>query len=209
MVLAVADAAQQIGSLLGISPDFVAKVLWGCLLAGLFCATLHLFTMLVTRWGDNDPSRKSLVFSVLVHVSCAMGLVVISPPPAIPDVQQPAVEVDVQHELVEADEPVPEPDPGNTPVWQQVPKTEPQPVDRIPPTPPELEELTTPERESEETDRVEPELKDVAQVPDEPEARPSPSSWPIGVGDNVPTFRFALMTRRPRPGRKSACRRVG
>ena len=174
MVLAVADAAQHIGSLLGISPDFVAKVLWGCLLAGLFCATLHLFTMLVTRWGDNDPSRKSLVFSVLVHVSCAMGLVVISPPPAIPDVQQPAVEVDVQHELVEADEPVPEPDPGNTPVWQQVPKTEPQPVDRIPPTPPELEELTTPERESEETDRVEPELKDVAQVPDEPEARPEP-----------------------------------
>ena len=62
MVLAVADAAQHIGSLLGISPDFVAKVLWGCLLAGLFCATLHLFTMLVTRWGDNDPSRKSLVF---------------------------------------------------------------------------------------------------------------------------------------------------
>ncbi|GIS61427.1 MAG: hypothetical protein CM1200mP2_36520 [Planctomycetaceae bacterium] len=55
-----------------------------------------------------------------------------------------------------------------------MPKTEPQPVDRIPPTPPELEELTTPERESEETDRVEPELKDVAQVPDEPEARPEP-----------------------------------
>ena len=81
MLLAAADAAQTIGELLGTSPDIAAKVLWGCLLAGLFCASIHLVTMLVTRWGDNDPSQKSLVFSILVHVSCALGLVAISPPP--------------------------------------------------------------------------------------------------------------------------------
>ena len=135
MLLAAADAAQTIGDLLGISPDIAGKVLWGCLLAGLFCASIHLVTMLVTRWGDNDPSQKSLVFSILVHVS---------------------------------------PEPGNTPVWEQLPETEQRPIERVPPTPPELTELATPKRVPEETDRIEPELKDVPQLPDRPEARPEP-----------------------------------
>jgi len=174
MLLAVADAAQRIGELLGISPDIAAKVLWGCLLTGLFCASIHLVTMLVTRWGDNDPSQKSLVFSILVHISCALGLVAVSPPPAVSDVQAPAVEVDVEHQLVEADELNPETDSGNTPVWQQLPEPERRPVDRISPAPPELTELTTPVREAKETNRVEPELKDVPQMPDRPEARPEP-----------------------------------
>jgi len=174
MLLAAADAVQTIGELLGISPDIAAKVLWGCLLAGLFCASIHLVTMLVTRWGDNDPSQKSLVFSILVHVSCALGLVAISPPPAISEVQTPEVEVDVEHQLVEADELNPEPEPGNTPVWQQLPETEQRPIERVPVAPPELTELATPERVTEETERVEPELKDVPQVLDRPEARPQP-----------------------------------
>ena len=58
MMLAVADVAQRIGNLLGISPGIAAMVLWGCLLAGLLCASIHLVSMLVTRWGDNDPSQK-------------------------------------------------------------------------------------------------------------------------------------------------------
>ena len=174
MLLAVAGAAQQIGDLLGISPDIAGKALWACLLAGLFCASVHLVTMLVTKWGDNDPSQKSLVFSILVHVSCALGLVAVSPPPAVSEVQSPVVEVDVSHQLVEADELNPEVDGGNTPAWQQLPETEQSPLDRIPPTPPELSELTTPEREVEKTDRSEPELKDIAEMPDRPEARPEP-----------------------------------
>ena len=174
MLLAVAGAAQQIGDLLGISPDIAGKALWGCLLAGLFCASVHLVTMLVTKWGDNDPSQKSLVFSILVHVSCALGLVAVSPPPAVSEVQSPVVEVDVNHQLVEADELNPEVDGGDTPVWQQLPEAEQLPLDRIAPTPPELSELTTPEREVDKTDRSEPELKDLAEMPDRPEARPEP-----------------------------------
>jgi len=174
MLLAVADVAQRIGNLLGISPGIAAMVLWGCLLAGLLCASIHLVSMLVTRWGDNDPSQKSLVFSILVHVSCALGLVAISPPPVVSEVQSPVVEVDVAHQLVEADELNPEPDAGNTPVWQQLPEMEQRPVERIPLTAAEMAESTSPERVAEETDRVEPELKDVPLVPDRPEARPDP-----------------------------------
>ena len=174
MLLAVADVAQVAGELLGISPDIVAMVLWGCLMMGMLCATIHLVTMLVTRWGDNDPSQKSLVFSILVHASCALGLVAISPPAAIPDVEIPVEEIDVSHELVDADEETPEPEDGNTPVWERVPETEQKPVDRMPPTPPELEELAALDRRPEEPERVEPELQDVPQRPDRPEARPDP-----------------------------------
>ena len=178
MVLAVSDTSQVLGDLVGVSSHLVEKIFWGCLLVGLVCATLHLVTMLVTRWGDDDPSRKSFLFSVLVHVSCALGLVAVSPPLAVPDDVVPEVTVevdaDVEHQLVDSDETVPEPDPGNTPVWQQVPEPERRSVDRISPTPPELDELATPDRRPEETERVEPELADVKLKPDQPVARPEP-----------------------------------
>jgi len=178
MLLAVADAARILSDLVGVSPHLVEKIFWGCLLTGLICASLHLVTMLVTRWGDDDPSRKSLIFSVLVHVSCALGLVAVSPPLAVPDDVVPEVKVevdaDVKHQLVDSDETIPEPDPGNTPVWQQVPEQEQRSIDRISPTLPELEELATPDRRPEETERVEPELADVEMKPDQPAARPAP-----------------------------------
>ncbi len=49
------------------------------LIVGLAFSLLHLLTMLVTRWGDSRPSTKAFVFSLLVHLTCVLGLVGFSP----------------------------------------------------------------------------------------------------------------------------------
>lgn len=59
--------------------------LWWALLVCMLFAALHLVTMLVTRWGDHQATSKSLIFSVLVHLSCGMGLVAMNPPAPPPE----------------------------------------------------------------------------------------------------------------------------
>ena len=46
------------------------ELLWAALFVGLVFASLHLASMLITRWGDSRTSSKALICSVLV---CIMG----------------------------------------------------------------------------------------------------------------------------------------
>lgn len=54
-------------------------LLQGVLVSGLVFATIHLVTMLVTRWGDRRAEGKALMLSVLVHLTCFVGLVTFEP----------------------------------------------------------------------------------------------------------------------------------
>ncbi|QDU78846.1 Prenyltransferase and squalene oxidase repeat protein [Polystyrenella longa] len=56
------------------------EFLWGTMIVALLCASTHLLTMLITRWGDSRATSKSWVFSALLHVGCVVGLIVFSPP---------------------------------------------------------------------------------------------------------------------------------
>ncbi len=47
--------------------------LWVSLLAGMLFATIHFITMMVTKWGDSDPTGKAFMCSVLLHLSLAFG----------------------------------------------------------------------------------------------------------------------------------------
>ena len=60
---------------------FIVKgplILWAGLLGSLLFATVHLLTMLITSWGDRRASSKSLLFSLLIHLCCALGVVVVT-----------------------------------------------------------------------------------------------------------------------------------
>ena len=49
------------------------------LLLTMLAATMHMITMLITRWGDRNIALKSLGASLLVHSVCFLGLEVFDP----------------------------------------------------------------------------------------------------------------------------------
>lgn len=222
MVLATAEAVRVLSELTGLTPDVIAKILWGMLLAGMVCATIHLLTMLVTRWGDSDPSQKSLIFSILVHISCAVGLVAISPPVTVPQTAAAEVPVNVKRTLVNADESKSRSEPGNTPAWQQLPEPAPEPVDRLPLASAELKPPAAPERQAERLEPAGPQVPDLVQRPELAPARPElvevadtgprkPADLPLNLPDPVAEVRPEIrspansrLSRSPGPSESSS-----
>ncbi|MAT14669.1 MAG: hypothetical protein CMJ46_05290 [Planctomyces sp.] len=107
------------------------EFLWGTMVVALLCASTHLLTMLITRWGDSRATSKSWVFSALLHVGCVVGLVVFSPPVEVTTQVDPQSEPILIKGLIFEDE---------------VPMTKPREVwDRVKPT--ELNEIARLEQE--------------------------------------------------------------
>ena len=43
------------------------EVLWALLIVAFLFASVHLVTMLLTRWGDRRVTGKALLFSLMLH----------------------------------------------------------------------------------------------------------------------------------------------
>lgn len=116
------------------------------LCAGFVLASAHLLTMLGTRWGKRRVSSKTLIFSLLLHVSLACGIVALWPEArtvsafaaARPDKPRPEkFRVETRDEFVQPEVE----ETGDTPVWEQVPDTIRPPVERtVTEAPPEAEQ---------------------------------------------------------------------
>jgi len=94
---------------------------WGGLVLGFLFASVHLMTMLVTRWGDHHASSKSLLFSVLIHLTSGAGVIVLAP--GIPT-EQPEKEpepIQIRDILVPGTRQTRVDQPGNTPAWEAAP----------------------------------------------------------------------------------------
>ncbi|MBI1347485.1 hypothetical protein GC163_14495 [bacterium] len=85
-----------------------------------FCALLQLFTMIGTRWGDHHAMAKSFVLSLVVHLCIGLGWATVvdsrALPPEPPGEPSP---VPIRQVLAESEDPLSQPEAGNTPVWQQ------------------------------------------------------------------------------------------
>lgn len=171
-ILAIPDVWMEWGAERGIPID---EVIWGVLLGGLVCSSLHLLSMYLTRWGDRNISKKAFLFSLLVHLTCLGGAAAVAPKswaPAGPD--EPQQTIQLKNVLVDSEETVDALDSGNTPIWDQVARLEEEPLKRternqLDPLPPE--EL---ERDAEMQDVPELDTPDLAMRPDEPVAVPEP-----------------------------------
>lgn len=60
------------------------SLLWGVLIGACLLSALHLVTMFATRWGNRRVTGKALLFSLMLHFGCLVGVVTIAPAPLLP-----------------------------------------------------------------------------------------------------------------------------
>ncbi|MBC7817686.1 MAG: hypothetical protein IAG10_12405 [Planctomycetaceae bacterium] len=179
-LLAAADFVEWLASLFRQPVEVVETVLWSGLATGLALATLHLLTMLVTKWGDRSIGWKSLVFSILIHLSCMFGLVAVNPPahlaPATAGESDidivPEQRIEVHTKSTEADERVALAKSGNTRVWEKLPDAPNQELIRTNRSPVEMKPSEGPARTQQPLTAPDIEVTDKAALPDQPEVRP-------------------------------------
>ena len=177
-LLAAAEVVEQVSAWLRTPVEIVETVLWSGLATGLGLATLHLITMLVTRWGDRSIGWKSLMFSVLVHLSCVFGLVAVNPPEhLLADKVEDAVQVgekqiEIQAKLTQAEERVALPKSGNTRVWEKIPDSPNQELIRTSRSATDVKPTESPPRTPGQITAPDIQVTDKAALPDQLDVRP-------------------------------------
>lgn len=177
-LLAAAEVVEQVAAWLRAPVEIVETVLWSGLATGLGLATLHLITMLVTRWGDRSIGWKSLMFSLLVHLSCVFGLVAVNPPEHLLAGKDEDLlaggekQIEIQTKSTHADERVALPKSGNTRVWEKLPDTPNQALIRTSRTPAESKPVEGPPRAPGPLTAPDIQVTDKAALPDQLDIRP-------------------------------------
>ncbi len=154
------------------TPGKVEQTLFGALVVGFIFASVHLVTMLITRWGDRHTNTKSLLFSLLLHLSCGVGVVVFAPEPIL-KLLSPNEEPELVHEIeLTTDDPFQSKQSGNTPVWEQL-KDKPMEFARSDLEKMPLDQTQLPERKYENIDYskidladISPNLKEAVNLPE-------------------------------------------
>jgi len=168
MIPARLDLQQECWELMQLAVAIWQPVLILVLCLGLVLAFAHLLTMLGTRWGKRRVSLKALVFSVVMHLTLAAGIISL-----LPEATPAGLSVSLRKQEPEKREP-PEkfqvrqvfdqqlahttPLDAPRPVWEQMTEAIPQHVERTPneyalppetfpdrPTPEPLASLSQPE----------------------------------------------------------------
>ncbi|MEX0716347.1 MAG: hypothetical protein WD066_07170 [Planctomycetaceae bacterium] len=170
-------------------------VLFGVLLAGLACSALLLLSMLTTSWGDRRAASKAFVLSLLVHVSCFAGLIVLMSRLEYVSLAELLQGGEEQTQILQA---FPDAEPfhaaasSERPVWERVLPADSVPVERRRVDPLSLESVATPERNVAPEERTLASVADPTPLPDSsdptPAAAPSetdPSEAPL-LASNPP-----------------------
>lgn len=155
-------------------------VLTGALLVGMLFATVHLVTMLVTRWGDHKATTKALIFSVVAHLSCACGIGLVAmnrtapleaPKPGPPPKNESFQFTEVKFDGAETFDTKKS---GNTPLFDTLPRPKQVAMTRRELLPLDLQPLPDMKRKTElfrPPDLIEPKLP---TIPDRPVSVPQP-----------------------------------
>ena len=132
--------------------------------------------MMVTRWGDSDPTGKAFMCSVLLHLSLAFGAVAVSPPEQLVLASIPE-RLQIRKILLEGEEPMQAKTSGNTPVWEKLLNKPTQQISRTDQAPMEFEPLESPERRPEPITRPDITIPDVNSRPELEVSRPEPRDF--------------------------------
>ncbi|MFP6762759.1 MAG: hypothetical protein VB858_04050, partial [Planctomycetaceae bacterium] len=176
MILAAIPFVEWFATQTGTTGDNVELGLWISLLAGLLFVTVQFITMMVTRWGDSDSTRKAFMFSVLLHLSLAFGAVAVSPPSPIPFITI-SEQIEIREVFIEGEEQVQLEQSGNTRIWEKPPDTPDQEVSRTERAPLDFQPLAGPQRQPKPLTTPDIDLPDIVKKPDVPVSRPEPQQF--------------------------------
>lgn len=170
------DPAAQVTRMLELLLTILQPLFWAALCIGFILAGAHFLTMLATRWGEKRVSGKALLFSLGVHLSMGCGVVALIPEYRTRllrflDENEPEP-IQIQSVVYESPQTTREFNPGNTPVWDQLPPTLTEELTRFDRTQelPEPDEGPLARPEPVELDQRR--LKDLAILPEEPSELP-------------------------------------
>ncbi|MFN0199579.1 MAG: prenyltransferase/squalene oxidase repeat-containing protein [Planctomycetaceae bacterium] len=181
LILAIPDAWMEWGKARGIPID---EVVWGIMLGGLVCSSIHLMSMFLTRWGERHTSKKAFVFSLLTHLTCLGGAAAVAPASWDPDSEAQAEQAfQLQNVLVDSDERIESKTSGNTPVWDQLTRPELDPMTRTDRSHLDPQPIEEHERDIEMEKLPELDTPDLAMNDDDPESTPEP----VNNADEGPT----------------------
>jgi len=209
----LSDFYVWIAGQLNVPANAVEQWLWGGLVLGFIFSAVHLLTMLVTRWGDHHASSKSLLFSVLIHLSSGVGVIALAPAPVREKVVRDLEPIRIQDVIIAGTQQTRTDEAGNTPIWESIPslknpiqsrmereefRTTPsvaperkidEPVS-LTPEMPEFQPITRPQEERPELAMAAPTPREMpaATLPEieSPELPPIPSPDPQGTDANTP-----------------------
>lgn len=106
--------------------QWVLYLSWG----GMFCATFILMRMLVTRWGEANVTRKALVLSLVFHLVAGLWTTTIHLARESQAAREPSP-VRIRKLQMEGEQQADQKPPGNTPVWEKLPRPMPQELARL------------------------------------------------------------------------------
>ena len=131
----------------------------------MLASAAHLFTMVITRWGDRNTAIKALLGSLLIHSVCFLGLEVFVPPTAAASDTTPELppedEITIEA-LVESDRDVSVPQSGNT-AQLDAPSRSEIPLERLDAPTPIFSQPMTPERTADPTESMQVDAEDLTQ----------------------------------------------
>ncbi len=177
-------AIGQLSDWVGEDTLSIEGMLWCLMLVALVIATFDLVTMLLTRWGDRRATTKSLIFSLLVHISCGLGIVIVHPAPATVAREEPGESpqrIQIKHLAEENITESQATDQAQKPVWEQLPTPEKTEIARVERPVNDIPPVENPQRPVAEI--TQPEIK----LPKTPTPATEPENTPTPERPNVPT----------------------
>lgn len=180
----------------------VEELLWLILWAGLFFATVHLVTMLLTRWGDRHATAKSLIFSILIHLSCTFGVVTFQPTAqARSEVPRSEQRIEIRQLVVEEEIPPQRENPARVPLDRRMTDPIDRQLARTDPRPLELQPLDQPQRQPEQLLPPQADLPDLPAETLQPSAPPQPADrgQPVLPSESVRTLQIEEPTADAQP----------
>ena len=175
-MLAIFDPSLHVTRMLELLLTILQPAFWLLLCIGFIIAGAHFLTMLATRWGNRQVSSKALLFSLGVHLSMGCGLVALIPEYRgqllrYLDEETPEP-IEINAVVSESPQTTHQLRTGNTPVWEEIPKTQSEELTRFDQTlePLELDEAPPPRPEPVKLDDRR--LDDISVLPDQPTELP-------------------------------------
>ncbi len=158
MNTATTEFYRRLAEFFNVSQQTAEQWVWGGLVLGFLFASVHLVTMLITSWGDHHASSKSLLFSLMLHLSSGAGVIILAPELIREQVVKDLEPIRIHDVIIAGERQTRIDKAGNTPIWESIPLDQKKEMTRQQREEFQTEPSQAPERELEKPVELTPEI---------------------------------------------------